>query len=170
MILSFKQKFDNGNPTYFVSKIWRGLTQNGVSMNANEFVSMSNNCVALGHDIQGAINGKYGSKIHTIRIDRTQRWKSENKIHFFLGRYTDGERFQFAPVVKCTSVQTIQITYWMGCGDYPGISIDGRNLSYSNGEVLELAKNDGFKTEEEFLQYFKEDFTGKIIHWTDLKY
>lgn len=28
----------------------------------------------------------------------------------------------------------------------------------------------GFDTIEEFFAYFNEDFVGKIIHWTDLRY
>lgn len=33
-----------------------------------------------------------------------------------------------------------------------------------------LAKNDGFSGVKEFFEWFSEDFKGKIIHWTDLKY
>jgi hypothetical protein len=33
-----------------------------------------------------------------------------------------------------------------------------------------IARKDGFDTLEDFLDWFSEDFTGKLIHWTDLKY
>lgn len=36
--------------------------------------------------------------------------------------------------------------------------------------MLKLAINDGFESIDDFFNYFNEDTTGKIIHWTDLEY
>ena len=36
--------------------------------------------------------------------------------------------------------------------------------------MWQLAINDGFESLKHFFEYFNEDFEGKIIHWTDLKY
>jgi hypothetical protein len=33
-----------------------------------------------------------------------------------------------------------------------------------------IARHDGFDSVNDFLDWFSEDFTGKLIHWTDLKY
>ena len=41
---------------------------------------------------------------------------------------------------------------------------------YKRKKLDLLAQNDGFETIEEFFAYFNEDFKGKMIHWTDLKY
>ena len=36
--------------------------------------------------------------------------------------------------------------------------------------MLNLVQNDGFASISDFLKFFNKDYTGKIIHWTDLKY
>ena len=36
--------------------------------------------------------------------------------------------------------------------------------------MKDLARNDGFDSIQAFFEWFKEDFEGKIIHWTDLRY
>ena len=41
---------------------------------------------------------------------------------------------------------------------------------YGLDQMETLAIADGFDSIEDFFKYFTNDFTGKIIHWTDLKY
>ncbi len=48
------------------------------------------------------------------------------------------------------------------------VLVDDRKLKIE--EVNQLAINDGFNSVDDFFQYFNTDFTGKLIHWTDLKY
>jgi hypothetical protein len=48
------------------------------------------------------------------------------------------------------------------------IVVDGNCLNKNISE--QLAINDGFETVEHFFRWFNEDFSGKIIHWTDLRY
>ena len=36
--------------------------------------------------------------------------------------------------------------------------------------MLNLVQNDGFASISDFFKFFNKDYTGKIIHWTDLKY
>lgn len=48
------------------------------------------------------------------------------------------------------------------------IWVDHRKLS--DTEILTLARNDGFDTIEDFCRWFKKDFCGNIIHWTDFRY
>jgi len=107
------------------------------------------------------------SKIHTIRRDENNRWKSGNKIHFATGVRTKKQscfRHGF-----CQSVQKISIVYYEGLkGDEVGVLIDGRIISEE--ETEQLAKNDGFDSVKEFFEWFNEDFEGRLIHWTEFKY
>lgn len=103
-----------------------------------------------------------GSKIHTIRADKTNRWKVGNTIHFATGvRTSDYNCFNKG---VCVGVQKIQIRRCYG----KDVRIDGIGLS--RGDIKNLAINDGFASVESFFDWFNEDFEGKIIHWTDFKY
>lgn len=171
MTLGFSRKI-NGKPTYFVDKIWQCLLRDDVEMNALE----------LEHKLKEALPiigktkiGDFPQKKHTIRRDSKNRWKEGNDIHFIIYNRTPA-RMQFAPVVKVQSIQKIEISYhqikdWKGFitnNNAPMIRIDGCVMSGSEAE--ELAINDGFDSLDAFFEWFSEDFTGKIIHWTDKKY
>ena len=107
---------------------------------------------------------KTGVKIHTIREDAGDRWKSGRKIHFWKGnpRNVTKNPYQFMEG-ECKSVQKIFIHY-----NERLVNIDGRIISRE--EVDELAIADGFENTEEFFKWFGEDFNGKLIHWTDKVY
>lgn len=166
MTLSFKTSID-GQPTYFVEKIWAGLVINedilpiGYSRRENWI----DECV-------DTLN--IGVKIHTIRADKKNRWRVGMPIHFVVNNRTPA-RFQFAPTIPVKAIQEIYIR-WSGAVVY--VSIDGKPFYSSltnepemlNHRMLFLAKNDGFDSIEAFLQYFNSDFKGKIIHWTDFTY
>lgn len=107
-----------------------------------------------------------GRKIHTIREDKTNRWKPGNKIQMATGVRT--KNYNCFKTAVCISVQTIEIKYFMGCGKFPIIKIDGELLD-ENFE-LALFQNDGFDSREDFFSWFDSDFKGKIIHWTYFKY
>lgn len=115
---------------------------------------------------------KTGSKIHTIRADKPNRWKPGMLIHFAKGVRT--KNYINFHMGFCHSVQRINIEYVPYEGNTKGlvadvfVSIDGRRLN--NEEVRVLAKNDGFQSASDFLNFFDKDFTGKIIHWTDFRY
>jgi hypothetical protein len=114
-----------------------------------------------------------GTKIHTIREDKHDRWKPGMKIHFWKGnpRNVKANPYQFA-LGEVEKVQTIEIV-WTDIvvkdfkGRFPHISVDGKPLStdIGNDEYDKLAVNDGFSDWKGFGLWFKEDFTGKIIHW-----
>jgi hypothetical protein len=115
------------------------------------------------------------SKIHTIREDKSNRWKAGRKIDYFTGRYTSKDRKRFAPSNECISTQRISIHY---SGTSILVYVDdkifyknilGKHTGYNR--MLELAKNDGFNSIDEFFEWFNTDnYLGKIIHWTDKKY
>lgn len=108
---------------------------------------------------------KKGIKIHTIREDKSNRWRAGLKIHFATGVRSKNYNCFKKGVVK--SIQKIEIK-WNETWFYPFVYIDGRLLHLM--EIEKLAINDGFETIDDFCKWFDKDFTGKIIHWTDFKY
>ena len=108
-------------------------------------------------------------KIQTIRRDSRNRWKAGNNIDFIIN--PTSITCQFAPVIEVKSVQRFEVV----CED--GVQLvfiddelffSGRD--YTEEKIASLAKNDGFNSVEHFFRWFSEPGTGKIIHWTDLKY
>jgi len=108
-----------------------------------------------------------GSKIHTIREDRPNRWKAGNSIQMATGVRTS--KYNMFQAGKCVSTQEIVI--WWGdphIYQHPAIQVDGYVLKPD--EVVRLSENDGFILLEDLYKWFSENFTGKIIHWTDKRY
>lgn len=174
MILPFSTTWPNkmgklaGEPTMFTDKIWAGFIQ---GKNANQYGEV---LYEWGKDV--GVLSRLTPKIHTIRRDSKNRWKSGNKIHFYINNRTKNA-FQFAPVVECVSVQEIEIKWIIPNGyeiSRPIVWIDGQLFLDEYDEIDrgidQLAKNDGFDSVEDFFTWFNEDFSGKIIHWTNLKY
>ena len=178
--LSFKTQFPWGYQTYFIPKIWRGLIDN-MGM-YSDYMSYVNTILNSGNDkIMEAffpvkdIN-TISPKIHTIREDKHDLWKPGRKIHMAVFNRTK-DRFQFAPVLECKSVQKIEIRYipempGRGCIKINGIfkSVFNSNFSDDKDFLNQLALNDGFNSIEDFFRFFNKDFTGKIIHFTDFRY
>ena len=134
-----------------------------------------------------------GTKIHTIREDKPNRWKEGNKIHFAIGirtknycQFKEGvcKGTQKIDIIHKSNVITVKIDgkllgeAWKDkegtivC--YTGLRLERINdteLKASSDYILhDLVANDGFITVQDFFKWFNKDFTGKIIHWTDLKY
>ncbi|MHB8209116.1 hypothetical protein [Mucilaginibacter sp.] len=168
MVLSFTQKI-NEKPNYFIEKIWVGLDKFRLTPNRHDSIEWENKYLEKFKTDWECIPGINfpAAKIHTIREDKPNRWKPGNDIHFVINNRT-ANRFQFAPIIKCKSVQTIQIKWkHKGKRSWVKVLIDGKVI---HGVLHHLAPNDGFGCIDDFLAYFNKDFTGKIIHWTDLKY
>ena len=148
MILNFKTKFPDGTATDFVNKIDDRI------------------------------------KVHSIREDKTNRWKPEILIHLTTGART--KNYDCFNELYCVSVQDISIEYpedkevfsflvaerILKIDEYlykrVRVNIGGRYVS--ERIVTQLAYNDGFDSIIDFFKWFNKSFTGKIIHWTDLKY
>ena len=113
-----------------------------------------------------------GTKIHTIREDKTDKWNTGNVIHFATGVRT--KQYDCFQIGKCHNIQDIRIIYYSNETDYPVVRIDGAPYyAYEKKgiELLErLAINDGFDSFDDFCKWFSKDFDGKIIHWTNFKY
>lgn len=158
MTLSFSTKFPWGEPTNFVAKIWNSLNQHYGESIAEEFYEYGADL----YDID-----QHLPKHHTLREDRKNRWKPGCKIHPVIHNRTS-DRFQFAPTIKCISVQDIRIK-----PESRQVIVfqkwhEDRNLY--DAEIKRLAINDGFDSVEDFWRWFDKDCELKIIHWTDLKY
>ena len=165
MTLAFKTKWPKhmgewaGKPTYFVEKttnclkdVLGGYLQAKYKPESYDFIASLN----------------LGKKLHTFREDRFDRWGHGANLHFAINNRSP-DYFQFAPVVKCVSVQKIEIKHADDDGfpwAEPVVYIDDKWFI----EVDQLATNDGFESVEQFFAWFNTDFTGKIIHWTDFKY
>jgi len=122
---------------------------------------------------------KSGSKIHTIREDKMNRWRAKISIEHATGvRTKNYNQFHSG---TCQSIQFIRIR-WIDAivsVDIGNKKDEMRLIYYSNPSdnrefgVMEmkcLSLNDGFESIDDFFKWFDKDFKGKIIHWTNHKY
>lgn len=177
MILGFSTYLKE-KPTYFIERILNGLISNGFyeSMHSElkDFIEINaQREIIFYHRMWDRIM-QHNSKVHTIREDKNNRWKAGMNIDFFIN-VRKKNMFRFAPVLPVVSIQEIEIIYYNNretiLNDLPpkvAVIIGKRILK--NHEIEELSKNDGFDSIEDFFAYFNDNFEGKIIHWTDLKY
>ena len=157
MILEYSM-FLNGKRSYFPEKIIKGLGTDPVTAEIANYIPTN--------DFDEEVFINCNPKLHTIRQDKSNRWKVGNKIHSVIYNRTPN-RLQFVKTLTCICVQDIRII--PDGEDVPqGIVVDGRVL-YIEEEVA-LIQNEGFDSTEDFWNYFDKGFTGKIIHWTNLMY
>lgn len=150
-------------PTHFVEKIWKGFIENQQHLDVfGEYVFNKH------YDFENM--EAQTPKRHTFKQDKANRWQVGNLIHFYINARSKNQ-FRFAPVVPVLGIQKIEINWF----DYDAFRLPEPNI-YINGnwivgdKKLLLMQNDGFDTPEQFYAYFNQNFEGKIIHWTDLKY
>lgn len=112
---------------------------------------------------------KSGVKIHTIRVDKYNRWKVGRKIHFWLGnpRNTRSKNkphsFAIGEVLK---IEQIQIDF--ACD----VVYIGNNRLDKIEQLNELAVNDGFENWLQMKKWFENDsgnFFGKLIFWKNFE-
>ena len=114
-----------------------------------------------------------GIKIHTIRLDLKNRWRAGMKMHQSTGVRT--KNYNCFREDICTGTQTIMIIrrtkhFSVYIDDVFIYNTTMRESTMSTAIMKDLARNDGFDSIQAFFEWFKEDFEGKIIHWTDLRY
>jgi hypothetical protein len=163
--LSFKTEFPWGKRTKFVGKIWQGLLNDNSATEGD-----IGNILLDANDKQlnefDFYKNELLPKIHSIRKDPHDLWKPGRKIHMVIFNRTKN-RFQFAPVLECKSVQRIEIKY----GYFSKrVYVDRDQFELRYDELHELIRNDGFNSVDDFFRFFNKDFVGKIIHWTDFLY
>ena len=169
MILPFSTQI-NGKPSYFVEKIWQGFPNQEQYL--DEWFQLESK-IYEGYEFSPDASGMQ-PKLHTIREDKSDRWRAGVMIGFFINARKKN-MFRFAPRIPVVSTQRILMSY--AYGNIIEISINGREINDFKVKEL-IAINDGFDSWDDFVDYFipiiekSEDgfFTGKIIHWTDLKY
>lgn len=147
MILGYKMYWDWGGFTNFAQKILKGI------------------------------------KKHSIREDKKDRWRSGMKIQHAHGVRT--KRYLMFLEGECKSTQRIKIERHDGVlnDDYYVYRVTIKSVEFimgfkvtvddriMNRETIDLiAKNDGFDSTKDFFTWFWDGFSGKIIHFTDLKY
>jgi hypothetical protein len=169
MNIHFTKQFPWGEPTYFIEKIWKGIALNNYLINKTD--SYIDSTVFKREWPYNSewwpIYLKCSPKIHTIRVDKNNRWKAGIHIHFqqWTEKPYNSKCYHFAPLIPCMSVQKIRISW---SGNHVLVFVD--DMLILKDQLLKLAQNDGFDSIESFFKWFDKDFTGKIIHWTDLKY
>lgn len=114
-----------------------------------------------------------GTKIHTIREDKTNRWCTGRVMHMATGVRTKNYN-QFA-IKTVVSIQKIRIVFCTFCihieiDDVVFYSDCASNPVGDLSIIGNLSSLDGFDSIDHFFKYFNKDFTGKIIHWTDKRY
>jgi len=168
MTLGFMQRFKSGEPTHFREKILAGVHPDNTELLLRAL---------SGPEKWKVVNtSDFKHKLHTIREDKTNRWKAGNKIEMvYRGKnYSILDHFNkgIPELEKCVSVQKIEIKWESFIGlEKPALNVridNGRSLTTE--EITRLARNDGFKDIEQFCKWFSKDFTGKIIHWSSMRY
>lgn len=170
MILGFSTQWGNdmpphmaGMPTYFPEKTLTSLVAHYPDFDWETYADQ----IDLTEQPYDCTPGYHHPKHHTIREDKYDRWKVGMDIHFYINvRKTN--MFQFAPVLKVVSIQKIEIIHSSEKWRMPWVFVDGAILDAN--EIRTLAFNDGFESTKDFFEWFHQDFKGKIIHWTTLKY
>jgi hypothetical protein len=114
-----------------------------------------------------------GTKKHTIREDKNNRWKRGNSIQMATGVRT--KKYNMFKIDVCKGIQTIEIKWTPHDPDSlqgrsVRVFIDGKDVTMKDDIIDALVVNDGFESRLEFFTWFSDNFEGKIIHWTDLKY
>lgn len=109
-----------------------------------------------------------GIKVHTIREDTHGRWKPGMIMHMATGVRTKQYK-QFA-LKQCESVQDIEVKYRYKGKVKRGVTVSIDGLEITSKVFFELCANDGFKNGVDFFIWFGNDFKGKIIHWTAIRY
>jgi hypothetical protein len=114
-----------------------------------------------------------GSKIHSIRDDKSRRWKAGMLIQMATGIRTSNYHC-FNSSHYCVSVQDVFMSF---DGSRLDVSIDGKEI-FGGFEREQFAKNDGFESYAALSQWFiplckKNDdwtYSGRLIHWTEYRY
>lgn len=185
MILPFSTQI-NGKPTCFIQRIWACLLQIDYDL-YDDYLHPDGFPPQMPWPPSSYKN--FTPKRHSIREDKNNRWKVGTKIDFFINA-RQKNMFRFAPVLPVVSTQKVEfiwkdntenlsclgITYDRTCT----IMIDDKFYAdayllndwvvSSSYNLKDFANNDGFDTIEDFFAYFNENYTGKLIHWTNLKY
>jgi hypothetical protein len=113
-----------------------------------------------------------GTKIHTIREDKTNRWKVGRKIQFWSGnpRNVKNKPYQFATGI-CTEIKEIKIDFCNEDVLIIGNKFNDIELFCSFRKLDDFAKKDGFDNWDNMKDWFYQKypegtvFEMKLIHF-----
>ena len=171
MILPFSQKYKDGTPNYFPEKIISSLNLSRDKKQKVFQLLCDHNRPTQEEFLAGSCNPlwKHEPKLHTFREDKSNRWNAGRPIHGVINCRTTS-MYTFV-IATCKSTQEIEIIPSGLISRLPKIVVDGRTLD--KAETWRLLKNDGFGGDhslDHFNSWFTKPFSGKIVHWTDLRY
>lgn len=155
-----------GEPNYFIEKIWKGLTNLSVHMESDYYRYLQRHLEKFNRSWDGDQYTEFlEPKIHTIRKDADNLWRPGMEISMVIDK--DGpEEFQFAPPLTCQHIQTVEIRTVEHRPTQ--LRIDDQLLTEE--ALHQFAVNDGFQDAAALFFYFEGSFKGKLIHWTAFKY
>jgi hypothetical protein len=111
-----------------------------------------------------------GTKIHTIRTDLGKRWQPGRTAHICTGvRTPEYKQWAIKKVVSIQRIEILWIPFSMGGlleSPVPTVYVDGRVII----DDVQLITNDGFDRYDDFYKWFKDDYKGVLIHFTDKRY
>ena len=167
MNLGFSEEI-SGSPSYFVEKIWASINQQPDYAGKTDYQAYKNRYKKQFGEVWEVPAVQIKPKLHTIR--QGKRWQAGEPIHFTINRNSI-TNFQFAPDLKCQSVQDIAFRYHSK-KVFPIIYIEEKviQLTENQDALYQLAINDGFASLTAFFAYFNTDFVGQIVHWTEMQY
>jgi len=199
MILGFKKTFPWKEPTWFREKILIGVNRPEIKIytfidgNGIEVIPFGNGGTRKYKVWESSKNGFIHvkdlilhPKIHTMRADKHNRWKSGRSIQMvYRGpKYSIESHFNkgIERLEKCVSEQKIEMKFGSKMEKLT-IHIDDKlfavipcatnvhvNEPFLSNGIL-FARNDGFDNVHDFVRWFAwKDFTGKVIHWSNFKY
>ena len=195
MILGFKQNFPWGEPTNFREKILASVGRRDLGVTDPKGHTLSYVYKPSLHNVEKV--KLFTPKIHTFREDKHDRWKAGMSIQMvYRGpKYSILDHFNkgIPELEKCKSIQKVKIRWSnpskgnfiddlakiMGITTrYLSVFVDGKEMaefkfsdSYCGStDIKNIVSNDGFNNVFDFAKWFKDDWEGKIIHFTDFRY
>ena len=189
MILGFMQYFpfkgENGEkePTNFREKI---LASQGLvrwQHNGQWYITDLNavNKEAIFNGDESNLKPDFTPKIHTFRADPHNRWKAGMKVSMvyrgagykILDWFNEGiPELDTIKSIQKIKIKWIDITVTIE-GEKknmqtPCFFIDEKEQDLRNFDKIII--NDGFSSMKQFSKWFKKDWSGKILHFTDFRY
>lgn len=146
-----------GQPTYFVEKVWRSLTDGGMSIFGElmECQKQYDHREGANHEIVSIMG--FTPKHHTMRAGK--RWKDGEmaSLRVWSGKPYNSGQIEIAPDVKL-KVKDVEIS------KEGYLRIDGESISHIT-LCHHIVTNDGL-TMNEFTAWFKKlPFSGQLLIW-----
>lgn len=152
-----------GLPTDFKAKLWQGFAKIDLNnLQSDAYIKFLRNLSKTEIELIGHVAPKY----HTMRRDDENKFKVGTPVEFF-----DEDGNMIAPALACVRTQKVSITWLKKGGNWRTdtiVTIDDRILQ--NWEIRAVSRSDGFDSPEDFFEWHPNDYKGKIIHWTTIKY